>query len=198
MAVLETAGRGSIPRRGTETNVLGVLRIARDPAKVEDQVRLLARTLNIVALEPDGKAAACMGSTPTGASDYPTAWFGLHPVKMTPSEPFPRWRVLIQPNCLLGLHFQEMRGLGEILVGSLYDILSVGSFIDVVFNPRLPFWPPPRPPSNAAGGLRAKSRFCRPRPSDAKQEAQAGCGAGKLAPHSRRPILGWIFTTMHK
>ena len=32
---------------------------ARDPAKVEDQVRLLARTLNDVALEPDGKAAAC-------------------------------------------------------------------------------------------------------------------------------------------
>ena len=60
MAVLETAGRGSIPRRGTETkHVLGVLRIARDPAKVEDQVRLLARTLNDVALEPDGKATAC-------------------------------------------------------------------------------------------------------------------------------------------
>ena len=32
---------------------------ARDPAKVEDQVRLLARTLNDLALEPDGKAAAC-------------------------------------------------------------------------------------------------------------------------------------------
>ena len=30
-----------------------------------------------------------------GASDYPTAWFGLHPIKMTLSEPFPRWRVLI-------------------------------------------------------------------------------------------------------
>ena len=39
--------------------VLGVWGIARDPAKVEDQVRLLARTLNDVALEPDGKAAAC-------------------------------------------------------------------------------------------------------------------------------------------
>ena len=60
MAVLETAGRGSIPRRGAETKyVLGVLRIARDPAKVEDQVRLLARTLNDMALEPDGKATAC-------------------------------------------------------------------------------------------------------------------------------------------
>ena len=46
MAVLETAGRGSIPRRGTERqHVLGVLRIACDSAKVEDQVRLLARTL---------------------------------------------------------------------------------------------------------------------------------------------------------
>ena len=40
-------------------NVLGVLRIARDSAKVEDQVQLLAGTLNDVALEPDGKAAAC-------------------------------------------------------------------------------------------------------------------------------------------
>src|SRR5208283_854934 len=29
-----------------------------------------------------------VGSIPTGASDCPTAWFGLHPVKMTPSEPF--------------------------------------------------------------------------------------------------------------
>ena len=40
-------------------HVLGVLRIARDPAKVEDQVRLLARTLMESALEPDGTAAAC-------------------------------------------------------------------------------------------------------------------------------------------
>ena len=40
-------------------NVLGVLRIARDPAKVEAQVRFLARTLDDLALEPDGKAAAC-------------------------------------------------------------------------------------------------------------------------------------------
>ncbi len=40
-----------------------MLRIARDPAKVEDQVRLLARTLIDVALEPDGKAAACKAVT---------------------------------------------------------------------------------------------------------------------------------------
>ena len=40
-------------------HVLGVLRIARDPAKVEDQVRLLARTLTTAALEPDGTATAC-------------------------------------------------------------------------------------------------------------------------------------------
>ncbi len=32
---------------------------ARDRAKVEDQAQLLARTLNDVALEPDGKATAC-------------------------------------------------------------------------------------------------------------------------------------------
>ena len=44
-------------------NVLGVLRIARDPAKVEDQVRLLARTLNDLALEPDGTATACKAVT---------------------------------------------------------------------------------------------------------------------------------------
>ena len=35
------------------------MRIARDPAKVEDQVRFLARTLDDKALEPDGTAAAC-------------------------------------------------------------------------------------------------------------------------------------------
>jgi hypothetical protein len=32
---------------------------ARDPAKVVDQVQFLARTLNNVALEPDGTATAC-------------------------------------------------------------------------------------------------------------------------------------------
>ena len=32
---------------------------ARDPAKVEDQVRLLARTLTTTALEPAGTATAC-------------------------------------------------------------------------------------------------------------------------------------------
>jgi hypothetical protein len=50
MAVFETAGRGSIPRRGTEAvqYVLGVLWIARNSAKVEDQVRFLARTLWLI------------------------------------------------------------------------------------------------------------------------------------------------------
>ena len=56
--------------------VLGVCRIARDSAKVEDQVRLLARTLN-KTLEPDGPATGCnpvqVGSTPTSVSDHPTA-----------------------------------------------------------------------------------------------------------------------------
>ena len=94
MAVLETAGRGSIPRRGTEMkHVLGVLRIARDPAKVEDQVRLLARTLDKIGAGASRRGNRLqsgyeVGSIPTGASDCPTAWFGLHPVKMTPSEPF--------------------------------------------------------------------------------------------------------------
>ena len=36
---------------------------ARDPAKVEDQVQLLARTLDNVALEPDGTAAACKAAS---------------------------------------------------------------------------------------------------------------------------------------
>ena len=53
--------------------------LARDPAKVEDQARLLARTLNDARLEPDGTATGCnpvqVGSTPTGLSDTarPTA-----------------------------------------------------------------------------------------------------------------------------
>jgi hypothetical protein len=52
---------------------------ARDLAKVEDQARLLARTLNDARLEPDGAATGCnpvqVGSTPTGLSDTarPTA-----------------------------------------------------------------------------------------------------------------------------
>ena len=48
---------------------------AREPAKLEDQVRLLAGTL--LTLEPDGTAIGCnpieVGSTPTGVSDQPTA-----------------------------------------------------------------------------------------------------------------------------
>src|SRR3954464_10979740 len=45
-AVFETARRGSIPRRGTETKTsLGCAGFAYDPAKVEDQVQFLARTL---------------------------------------------------------------------------------------------------------------------------------------------------------
>jgi hypothetical protein len=68
MAAFEAAGRGSNPRRGTDVVregniaiVLGVWWIARDPAKVEDQVRILMRTLSAtcVTSEPDGKAAAC-------------------------------------------------------------------------------------------------------------------------------------------
>ena len=45
---------------------------ARDFAKVEDQVRFLARTLKDLTLEPDGAAIGCnpveVGSTPTGVS----------------------------------------------------------------------------------------------------------------------------------
>jgi hypothetical protein len=40
-------------------DVLGVLRIARDSAKVEDQVQFPARTLINMAPEPDGTATAC-------------------------------------------------------------------------------------------------------------------------------------------
>jgi hypothetical protein len=47
-----------------------VWRIAHDPAKVGDQVRLLTRILK--TLEPDGEATGCnpveVGSIPTGVS----------------------------------------------------------------------------------------------------------------------------------
>ena len=55
-----------------------MLRIARDPAKVEDQVRLLARTLNDLALEPDGKAAACKAAL---------KWVRLPPASLTVQLP---------------------------------------------------------------------------------------------------------------
>ncbi len=52
---------------------------ARDSAKVEDQVRFLAR-IHFRALEPDGTATGCnpvkVGSTPTGVSDDPAAGSG--------------------------------------------------------------------------------------------------------------------------
>jgi hypothetical protein len=50
-AVFETARRGSIPRRGTEIDTsLGCAGFAYDPAKVEDQVQFLARTLGSIWL----------------------------------------------------------------------------------------------------------------------------------------------------
>ena len=49
--------------------------LAYDPAKVEDQVRFLARTLVRTTLEPDGLATGCnpvqVGSTPTGVLRAP-------------------------------------------------------------------------------------------------------------------------------
>lgn len=57
-AVLETARRGSTPRRAaTRFSSSGCAGLAFNPAKVEVQVRFLARTL--MTLEPDGTAAAC-------------------------------------------------------------------------------------------------------------------------------------------
>ena len=57
-AVLETARRGSTPRRAAKRfTSSGCAGLACNPAKVEVQVRFLARTL--VTLEPDGTAAAC-------------------------------------------------------------------------------------------------------------------------------------------
>lgn len=73
-AVFETAGRGSIPRSGADGMVRWVcprsVAEARDSAKVEDQVRLLAgalaqlassewTTFFLMTLEPDGQATAC-------------------------------------------------------------------------------------------------------------------------------------------
>ena len=58
-AVLETARRGSTPRRAAARfTSSGCAGWARNPAKVEVQVRFLARTL-VKTLEPDGTAAAC-------------------------------------------------------------------------------------------------------------------------------------------
>ena len=56
-ADFDSARRGSIPRWGTAKQyVLGVCRITRDSAKVEDQVRSLARTLiDVVATVWKGK-----------------------------------------------------------------------------------------------------------------------------------------------
>ena len=89
MTVFEAVGRGSIPRRGTFHLFSECAGFARDSAKVEDQVRFLARTIKFrrrpiredegrnaivtnQALEPDGKAIGCnpieVGSTPTGVS----------------------------------------------------------------------------------------------------------------------------------
>ena len=51
---------GGVLNRNTSLECGG---FARDPAKVEDQVRLLARTLDDLALEPDGKAAACKAAS---------------------------------------------------------------------------------------------------------------------------------------
>ena len=80
---------------------------ARDPAKVEDQVRFLARTL-VKTPEPDGQATGCnpveVGSTPTGVSDQPTA--GLDYIFMNErivSEPSPRWKVFIQAQLPVGI-----------------------------------------------------------------------------------------------
>ena len=59
MAAFEAVGRGSIPRRGTESIVLGVCRIrtrlceGRRPGSIPGE-----NTLSLT-LEPDGQAAAC-------------------------------------------------------------------------------------------------------------------------------------------
>ena len=50
---------GPLSSRLSANGVLGVCRIAHDPAKVEDQVQFLARTLETRTLKPDGMATAC-------------------------------------------------------------------------------------------------------------------------------------------
>jgi hypothetical protein len=63
-AAFEAAGRGPIPRWGADCP--RSVADARDSAKVEDQVRLLARALvDFMTLEPDGQAAACK-AVPSG------------------------------------------------------------------------------------------------------------------------------------
>ena len=71
MTVFEAVGRGSIPRRGTESIVLGVCRIqtrareARRPGSIPGENTLLLQTLiptvgRLPAMQPQ------VGSTPTG------------------------------------------------------------------------------------------------------------------------------------
>src|SRR5262245_4270677 len=63
-AAFEAAGRGPIPRWGVDCP--RSVAEARDSAKVEDQVRLLAGALaDLTTLEPDGQAAACK-AVPSG------------------------------------------------------------------------------------------------------------------------------------
>jgi hypothetical protein len=64
-AAFEAAGLGPIPRRGTGvTDCPRSVAEARDSAKVEGQVRLLAGALvEDVTLEPDGQAAACKAAS---------------------------------------------------------------------------------------------------------------------------------------
>ena len=55
MADFESVGRGSIPRRGAYFNTSSECAgFARDPAKVEDQVRFLATTLSILGNAEEG------------------------------------------------------------------------------------------------------------------------------------------------
>ena len=72
MTVFEAVGRGSIPRRGAESIVLGVCRIrtrlceGRRPGSIHGENTLLP------TLEPDGEAIGCnpveVGSTPNDVS----------------------------------------------------------------------------------------------------------------------------------
>ncbi len=129
-ADFDSARRGSIPRRAAAKEVvLGVCRIARDSAKVEDQVRFLARTLS-----RRWSQAARQPAAGTDRRLVQSKWVRLPPASLTvqlpvqttsrkckTSEPFLRWMVLHyyptdQDKGEAPLFCGELGGLGKALV----------------------------------------------------------------------------------
>jgi hypothetical protein len=103
-------------------NVLGVCRISTRPCEGRGPSSTLGegterwRWSQTVRRLPAKQLQ--VGSTPTVASDHPTAWFGLHPLDDAKRlNLFPRWVVLIEiPTA--GRDYIDNRRLGNDLVGT--------------------------------------------------------------------------------